>query len=255
MRRAWPGPRPSGTKSPAPASSTPAPARARCAAMEAASDSAASSRAASRSPLPGEDDARVLGRLGLHLPHEQRLDLGARPPVDEARVVPRPVGAEVVEVVAAPAPAHRRGAGAREPEELLGRDRLHRREHEHLAVEHDAARLEEEPEGEAGGQPHAGQAVAPAGRQGLFPRQQPVAAGLEPRQIDEARRPAAREQLERDRVRGQPALAVGEHGAEERGRVAKISSGASASRRRPRIDCSESMPETTMRLSRSETSR
>ena len=39
------------------------------------------------------------------------------------------------------------------------------------------------------------------------------------------------------------------------GERAKISSGTSASSLSPRIDCSESTPETTMRLSRSETSR
>ena len=39
------------------------------------------------------------------------------------------------------------------------------------------------------------------------------------------------------------------------GARAKISAGTSASRRSPRIDCSDSTPETTMRLRRSETSR
>ena len=97
--------------SPAPASSTPAPARVSATAIEAASESAALERRRVRArPRPTSTSRVSSAGLRLHLAHEQRLRLGAGAPVDEARVVARPVGAEVVEIVAAAAAARGRRA-------------------------------------------------------------------------------------------------------------------------------------------------
>jgi hypothetical protein len=93
---------------------------------------------------------------------------------------------------------------------------MHGGKDEHGELEHDPARLEKESEGKARGEAHPGQALASA--PGIvFPGEETVSPRLQPRQIDEAGSPAADEDLQGDGVGGEPALAIGEHGAEEAG--------------------------------------
>ena len=242
MRRSCSRPRPRDTSPAAPASSTPVPRRSRWSASDAASDKRPLEALSVARARPGEHDPRVLGRVLLQLPDHQAAGLGGGRPVDQVRLVTRPVRTQIVEVMPPPAPARRRLA-AHGPADVARAHGVHGGIHEHLLVEEQRrTRLDEEPEGEPRGGAKPRQPAPAARGQRDLPSHDTLGAGREARDVREparraeptavlqsddaqpvverpARAPAgeegaplrrrAVESLERDGVRREPALPVG----------------------------------------------
>jgi hypothetical protein len=174
-----------------------------------------------RAPGPGpvQHDPRVARRVLLQLAHRERPRLGGRPPVDEARVVAGPVRAKVVEVVTPPAPAG--GAALLDPGPV-GQVRRHRpdgRVDQDVLGEERPPRLDEEPEREPRGEPDPAESLATARGQRRLPGAQSLGSRRQPGEVRGSLHPAAPQHLDGDRVGGQVALPVGDHGPEQ-GRAA-----------------------------------
>src|SRR5207244_11954205 len=135
----------------------------------------------------------------LQLAADEGAPLGREPPVDQARIVSRAIFAEITETVAAAGATGRGEEAPLRPPPELGGEGAERGVHDDLGVEGGPRALGEEAEGETRGHAQRGYPRASPRREGDLPRDQPVLAGVEPRQVAGGFVPTARRHGQRTR--------------------------------------------------------